>query len=211
MTNRLSLLGKVNGGGRGGYGNCGESGGFLLKMRKTPNIQVEGMDTGLENPVDPQSGKTALHGRGLGGACVACEHVSAAADPATAGHSRGPGKWEQGGKFPGRGGKWWEEIFDFVGEMEGGWEFPAFSRGEGPLKCGVRSAESTPSRRRENVMADKLPLTPPRSRRRGRPEGAHRISKHLLRARWLLGLKSMLNPFKTWAKKSSDLSRRRAQ
>ena len=31
MTNRLSLLGKVNGGRRGVYGNCGELGGFRAK------------------------------------------------------------------------------------------------------------------------------------------------------------------------------------
>jgi len=31
MTNRLSLLGKVNGGGRGVYGNPGELGGFRAK------------------------------------------------------------------------------------------------------------------------------------------------------------------------------------
>jgi hypothetical protein len=33
--------------------------------------------------------------------------------------------WENGGKIPIRSGK---EKLDFVGEMEGGWEFPAFSR-----------------------------------------------------------------------------------
>jgi hypothetical protein len=81
-------------------------------------------DTGLSSPVDPQTGKSALPGRGLGRAGVGFEFLSAAADPATAGHSRAPGKcdltsrnasWRtsqvgNGGKIPAQVGKKQSEV-----------------------------------------------------------------------------------------------------
>jgi len=142
-------------------------GGEIKKERKRVELLTDEAtsDTGLESPVDPQTGKSALRGRGLGGACVAFEFVSAAADPATAGLSRAPGKWEQGGKNPGRGGKGfsillrksggggkWAKKFPpevgkesatLLGKWKGGGNFPLFPGGD-PLRvrnseCGARN------------------------------------------------------------------------
>ena len=56
--------------------------------------------------------------------------------------SLGVGKgWKNSQQIPSKSGN---EKLDFVGEMEGGWEFPAFSRGERPVDefaiadCGLQ-------------------------------------------------------------------------
>jgi hypothetical protein len=83
MTNRLSILGKVNVDGRGGYGNLGKFGGFRLKTQKTSNI---------EHPTPNIQVKKLKFGRGVWGLGALVAGVRAAADPASAGHSRAPGE-----------------------------------------------------------------------------------------------------------------------
>jgi hypothetical protein len=113
--------------------------GDTLNPETGPSWQAVNWDTGLEKPVDPQAGKPALHGRGLGGSGVDFESVSAAAHRAALRGSRillreirhgGRARWELVGKGWEISRHRWERIFDFIGEIEGGWEFPAFSRGE---------------------------------------------------------------------------------
>jgi hypothetical protein len=105
MTNILSILEKVNGGGRGVYGDWEKLGGFrgkrdfLLRSAECGVRNLGGylfvagfcglaaghrpavrgrVDTGLEKPVDPQTGKSALRERGFGGSLVGFEVGSAA-------------------------------------------------------------------------------------------------------------------------------------
>jgi hypothetical protein len=96
MTNILSILGEVNGGGGRVYGDGGELGGFRAKK----HFQLRIVDSGLRIlEGDTPSGRLPIEERDFG------LIEPAAADPATAGHSRAPKKWEKSGKFPGNGGK----------------------------------------------------------------------------------------------------------
>jgi hypothetical protein len=168
MTNRLSILGRVNGGGRGVYGDFEKLGGFRLNLRFTLRRREDAMADKLCD----------LRVGGFGREALVCE--CAAADPATAGHSRAPKEGTETAQRArlyaevGNGGKGFSILLgnlqgvgkgrknsqqiptksgnenpDFVGEMEGGWEFPAFSRG-GPLQ--VRNLDP-PSRRRYGGQA----------------------------------------------------------
>jgi hypothetical protein len=118
MTNRLSILGKVNVDGGRVYGDFEKLGEFCGKERfqlaivdcglrilgGERYVRVAGfcglaaghrpavrgkVDTGLENPVDPQTGKSALREWGLGGSRVEFKIVSAAAHRAALRGTRG--------------------------------------------------------------------------------------------------------------------------
>ena len=123
MTNRLSLLGKVNGGGRGVCGISGEWGGFRAKG----DFRARNAECGVRN-LEGALRMGNIRTRRRSAEELRLDGVSPYQKP-------GGKWWEKGGKKVVGGGNGFAIL---LGKGKGGGNFPLFP-GVDPFECGVRN------------------------------------------------------------------------